>query len=317
MANKKNTTINMSLESSLSNFYGNKDEDITFFINQVKNVANLEQWSETKKILVLQMHLKGNALDYLINNESAKNETKFENLCNLLLGKFARKTDFNEIQNTFNQITQKQGQKVKDLAEEITKLGELYLNPTNSKNKELIDLAEKMKISKFLEALRADLQLSVRKRNPKSFSEAIQYAIDIEQALECMGANQSFSAVDVNTLFKQQLETNKNIQNLQQQLSNIANTNVNNIISQSESSMSNIPTTGHSSRNRSSEISKVSCHICGKPHLTTKCWYFPRDKTSTYNRQNFSRGYRRYRGQRNRGNSNFEKYHPYNKNLNF
>lgn len=308
MANRRNI-VNMSLESSLTNFSGGKDEDIKFFIDKINRISILEDWPAARKTLVLQMHLKGDALKFLINDQRAKNEQDFDNLCRLLIEKFSIKMSFNEAQSKFQNVSQQQGQKVKDLADIIDNLGNIYMNPNNSELPEVLNLTEKVKLNKFLEALRQDIQFEVKKSAPRTFAEAIEKAKNFELALDSMGTSQN-NDLNVNALFQQQLETNKSILVLQNQILDLTKANVNTISAKSMPKSNE----NEKSYNNQNSSDRVTCHICGKRHLTTDCWHFPR-QFNNQSRRNFNyRGNSNRRNFRGRNNNRNSRFKPYKKN---
>ena len=69
---------NFLLEASLGNFHEENDEDIEFFLNEVKKDARIEGWDNQKKILVLQMHLKGKTLKFIMTDNNATVEENFD-----------------------------------------------------------------------------------------------------------------------------------------------------------------------------------------------------------------------------------------------
>lgn len=298
-----------SLASSLTPFHGSKNEDINFFLTQIDQLGNLEKWSMEKKLLVLKLNLRDKALKVVSENSKLAQCNKYDILANELKNKFEKKLNFDECQNEFNKLNQAINQSVKELADKVELATQNFVNPSKSTDPKIIELEEKLKLSKFLDALRPDLRVEVRKLGPKDFKEAINVAKNIENALNDETAQcNNVSQFDLSQILSQQLETNKKILELTDEVKNIKNT---------EAQINNI-TQGQSSN--SQELNLVKCHICSKPHITTDCWFFPKNNMHQYRNQNYNvrrlnfRGrYNHFGGRNKRGRfNNF--LHPYRSN---
>ena len=128
------------------------------------------------------------------------------------------------------------------MADRITSVVKRYIpNPTNFLN--LDNVRETVKLQKFIETLRADIKAELLKFGPENFVDAVNRAKNIELAVN----DQALTVNNVN-----QQSSSDILQRLERMEQNFAK------ISDSLSNLNN-----------------VSCHICGKNHLTTKCWNFP------------------------------------------
>lgn len=301
-----NRLLEMSLANNLPTFSGAEGENVEFFLKQINDVSALEKWSDTKKLLLIRLNCKEKALDFISNDPLASQASSAVSLQDQLRQKFIKKQTFAELQTNFSNIAQKPSQSVKQLAENIDQAANKYLNINNSADQQIRDLGEKIKLSKFFEALRNDIRIEVKKQNPKSFSQAIELATNIENALNdplCQVNNTS--SIEINTLIQSQIETNKRIMEISNQINEIKNPNreINNIVRNEQ--IANPPK------------EDIKCLICGKPHLTIKCWHFPgikkaqttykQNKSNYQQNQNFRKDFRRggnYRA------------HPYRKNNN-
>ncbi|GBO32094.1 hypothetical protein AVEN_206477-1 [Araneus ventricosus] len=93
-----------SLIPSLTPFKGGDNFD--FFIKQFDDIAHLEKWGESKKILVLKLKLK-DALKFLVSNPKLEEIDNLDSLVNKLKEKFCKQTDFEEAQRQFHNLKQK------------------------------------------------------------------------------------------------------------------------------------------------------------------------------------------------------------------
>ncbi|XP_035207760.1 uncharacterized protein LOC118194749 [Stegodyphus dumicola] len=209
---RSNTGMATSLASALPTFSGNLSENVNFFLDQINSVAKLEKWSDEKKIIILKINCRDKALDFLINDPRVAKENKFENLEKLLKNKFARVESFQDILQQFSNISQKCNQSVRELADEITTTATKYINEDSVEDSSLHKLKEKMKLTKFLEALRTDIRIEVKKLGPSSFDKAVELASNIENALNdektYLNSINVEQNLEINNLLKERLEQN-------------------------------------------------------------------------------------------------------------
>lgn len=288
-----------SLASSLPTFSGLDSENITFFISQIEEVAALENWSLEKKAVILKLNCKGKALEVISSAPSGSKGISFDKLKKLLISKFAKRETFEQISQNFSNLVQKPGQSVKELAEEITILANKFTK-INQDSPDLEMLREKMKFTKLIEALRGDIKIEVQKFGPSNFQAAVRRAIKVETALD----NQAVSLnnlkandnIDIQVVLENQFECNKKILELTNKIDSLTK------------NVKGSTTTNEVSCKQNEQT--VKCHICGKRHLTTECWYFPKEG---YTNSNFSRAKTFSRGNRfSRGGN-----HPYRRGSNF
>ncbi|GBO21867.1 hypothetical protein AVEN_157174-1, partial [Araneus ventricosus] len=69
------------------------------------------------------------------------------------------------------------------LAEQVSSTTEKFSNPNNSEEENIVNLTEKLKLSKFIEALRSDIRVEVKKLGPKTFKSAVAIGKNIDNAL--------------------------------------------------------------------------------------------------------------------------------------
>lgn len=299
----KNVVVSGSLASSLSEFSGNEDEKVEIFLDQINDVANLEKWSSEKKLIILKLNLKGKALkfaaEYLEDNKDDLKGLELE-----LKKKFKRSINFEDTLKEFNNLNQNPSEKIKDYAERVEKVTQNYVDPNKSKEKQVEDLAKKLKFSKFVETVRPEIRVEIKKLGAKDFAEAVKIAKNVEEAFEDLevieinNINKSEN-LELKLLMENQFEANKNIQILTEK--------INELQQQRPSTSQNF----NASQNFIPPNRSVSCHICGKNHITTDCWYFPQTNHSRQqnnNFRNFRRTFNRGANTQNRdfANSNFK-----------
>ncbi|GBL95329.1 Transposon Tf2-6 polyprotein, partial [Araneus ventricosus] len=74
------------------------------------------------------------------------------------------------------------------LAEQVSSTTDKFSNPIDSEEENIVNLTEKLKLSKFIEALRPDIRVEVKKLGPKIFKSAVAIAKNIDNALSDDGA---------------------------------------------------------------------------------------------------------------------------------
>ncbi|GBO19224.1 Transposon Tf2-9 polyprotein [Araneus ventricosus] len=273
-----------SLISSLTPFKGG-NENFDFFIKQFIEIARLEKWGEAKKILVLKLNLKDEALKFLVSNPKFEEIDNFDSLVKKLEEKFCKKPNFEEAQRQFNNLKQKVSQSISDLAEQVSSTTNKFSNPNNSEEENIVNLTEKLKLSKFIEALRPDIRVEVKKLGPKNFKSAVAIAKNIDNALSDDGAEINVTDSGINQILSQQLSTNKQILELSEKVNAISSQNL------CVNSLTEAPAT-NSNNVQSNQLSP--CQICGKlNHKANNCFHYTRGNYYRGNvRPNYNRTFR-------------------------
>ncbi|GBM30821.1 Transposon Tf2-11 polyprotein [Araneus ventricosus] len=240
-----------SLISSLTPFKGG-NENFDFFIKQLNNVAKLEKWGEAKKILVLKLNLKDEALKFLVSNPKCEEIDHFDSLVKKLEEKFCKKPNFEEAE---------------------------------SEEENIVNLTEKLKLSKFIEALRPDIRVEVKKLGPKNFKSAVAIAKNIDNALSDDGAELNVTDSGINQILSQQLSTNKQILELSEKVNAISSQNL------CVNSLTEAPATNF---NNVQSNQQSPCQICGKlNHKANNCFHYTRGNYYRGNsRANYNRTFR-------------------------
>ncbi|GBM12040.1 Retrovirus-related Pol polyprotein from transposon 17.6 [Araneus ventricosus] len=254
-----------SLISSLTPFKDG-NENFDFFIKQLNNVAKLEKWGEAKKILVLKLNLKDEALKFLVSNPKLEEIDNFDSLVKKLEEKFCKKPNFEEAQRQFNNLKQKVSQSISYLAEQVSSTTEKFSNPKYSEEENIVNLTEKLKLSKFIEALRPDIRVEVKKLGPKTFKSAVAIAKNIDNALSDDSGEINVTDSDINQILSQQLSTNKQILELSEKVNALSSQNL------CVNSLTEAPATNS---NNVQSNQQSPCQICGKlNHKANNCFHY-------------------------------------------
>ncbi|GBO36390.1 hypothetical protein AVEN_35631-1 [Araneus ventricosus] len=150
-----------------------------------------------------------------------------------------------------------------------------------------------------------DIRTQVKILGPSSFEEAVKQACNAEIAFSDTAAASSnvFTPAEVNILLANHFVSSKKIEELNKKIENLTEISVGNHSASEPWDRSAFNRNDHGSNALNV---KIKCHICGKVHITTECWYFPRESNAgshnshpqrSYNRGNFNprRGFRNTR----------------------
>ncbi|GBM55816.1 Transposon Tf2-9 polyprotein, partial [Araneus ventricosus] len=171
------------------------------------------------------------------------------------------------------------------LAEQVSYTTDKFSNPNNSEEENIVNLTEKLKLSKFIEALRPDIRVEVKKLGPKNFKSAVGIAKNIDNALSDDGAEINVTDSGINQILSQQLSTNKQILELSEKVNVISSQNL------CVNSLTEAPATNS---NNVQSNQQSPCQICGKlNHKASNCFHYTRGNYYRGNvRPNYNRTFR-------------------------
>ena len=144
------------MASSLQPFHCKVDENFKAFLKQFQLLTKLENMVEQRAIGVLLLNLKNNVYEFITSDPVAQICTKLSEYIDKLNEKYDVKKSFEKKKNEFDNIIQKPGQSIQQLADIISVKAQEYLNPTNSNERQMYTLIENSKMSQFICALRPD-----------------------------------------------------------------------------------------------------------------------------------------------------------------
>lgn len=247
MATKR--ALFQSLLTSIPNFHGNQDENVTFFIKNITDTCNIQKLDDENCILILRLKCRDKALEFLSSDAQVAKETDFEKIVDLLRKRFQKTENFEDASYEYARISQKPKQGVAELAEEIRGIVSRMAQGSEN-NAELSQFKENLMFSKLLEALRPDIRIEVMKFGKRNFKDLVAQALDIEKALEqknfdlnnlCAIPSTSNDLID--KLLKQQAEQTAQISKLTDTVQKI-------------------------------KEEKMCCQICFKTHSAKDCWHY-------------------------------------------
>lgn len=209
MANNQNQkSPALPIMQMLPSFDGLKENNIEFFLNQFQQIVELTSWSEQEQIIILKSRLKGKALQFLSENMPLQKEKSMQKIIEILTNKFKVKQTLLQKHNDFNNLKHMPNMSVNDLAEEIENQTLIFLDMKEIDDPKIEIIAEKIKLTKFLQIVRMDLRTEVKKTNPQTFKEAVKTANIIEDALN--EANEIINSIETEQDSGEQVNTVKN-----------------------------------------------------------------------------------------------------------
>lgn len=257
---------NFSFAHLVSSFSGSHTENVDFFVAQLEEIASLEAWSEQKQFLFLKLHLRDAALQFLHSDPTAISATTFSELATALKKKFSSSKSFQQRERDFANIRQKPTQSVQELADQLLAAAHLLFGSESAECEDYLELKGNMIRQKFLDALRPDIRTEVLKFDPVNLDGTIKRAKQIEVAL-----------LDDTT----QSGENVYAQTVCNNMSNRSNSSDSKLLSELQNKIRELESKNETlSRQINNVSSNVRCHICGKGHVTTKCWNYPANQNS-------------------------------------
>lgn len=165
-------------------FEGKSGEKVQHFITQFEDVAKLTKWSDAEKILVLKSKVKGRAMQRLLNNTELFAHTNWDKFLKEFLNHFKENKTATQLGQEFQAIKHVPNMTVRDLAAKINTSARDYLQIEGEQDEAALKMLDKIMLTKFLDSLKSNLAVEVRKQFPIDFQEAIEKAEALEKILE-------------------------------------------------------------------------------------------------------------------------------------
>lgn len=261
------TSAVMSTEliSLLPRFSGAQGENWTEFKAQFNNIAELSEWEENEKLLILKTRLTGKAFSLIVQLEGEKQDCSWEEITAALANKFEKKRSSQEKQRRFEEIKYGPGMTMEELGNIVRSRTKEYL-AIKQESAETRDLLNRLMLQKFLEVVREDIALEIRKAEIEDFERAVEKAKRLEEILGI--------TVTANTL---QAEAKSGIKEIVHSLEMV----------KLKEEMQEI-------KNQLKRLTEIKerrenkCEICGRSnHSEERCWF--RNQGNRYGNNNFGR----------------------------
>lgn len=212
-----------SIMTLLPTFEGKPSQNINLFLTQFNDITKLANLDDSVKLIIIKTKLREKAYEYSMENSDMKEINDYKQFCKKLKQKYAPQIDFAHQQQKLLALNQTNESNVEDYAEQIKKATKLFLDAAELSNSEgAKDFTHKMMLNKFLEGLKSNIQLEVRKESPKTFDEAVEIARRIEKAVNLTPQDSSVqNQILIDTIMNMQQKYSEKIDALTEQLNNI------------------------------------------------------------------------------------------------
>ncbi|CAF3013793.1 unnamed protein product [Rotaria sp. Silwood2] len=152
-------------------FRGNKD-DVTKWLEEIDHLMHIAHVPDSNRLDLISYSLRGDALQWFRNNQSTLTTwtTFVQEIKKAFTSTFCEELAF----KTLESYSQGENQSVRNFYNEVLKLCQ-QADATMNKSTKLKNLLNKVKPS---------IQLEVRKKKPKSITEFLEYAKEVEELLQ-------------------------------------------------------------------------------------------------------------------------------------
>ena len=258
--------------SILPSYDGESDSCQNFF-ELFSELADLAKWSDQERVTIVKSRLKGNALRYLVESPKFK-KISFDELRKDFEGFFVNSQSLTEKHLSFNNIKLLPSEPIKTLAHRInTAVFRLMSDMTSSDSQCLV--VDRLKLTKFIDALPAEYQREVLKLAPDCFDRAVELASKFQVALQ--STQQLQCQERVNACLPKHDFGGEN-SGLERQMNHLQE-QINALKIDRESYPSN-----RGDRDARDHSNEIVCFYCNRPrHTMAQCFIYRRDHLNVPN----------------------------------
>lgn len=172
-----------NLLNVIAPFDGKKECNIHYFIQEFDRAAVETKFSNEVKLIILRSKFVGTARERLQTDVELNSETDYGKFKEKAIQTFDTKKTFGESHNDFSKIQQKPAESMSDYIVRFNLVAAKFFDISGLSNKadarKLFDL---MKLHRFLESIKPDIALEIRKRAIEQYKEATEIALTVEEA---------------------------------------------------------------------------------------------------------------------------------------
>lgn len=150
-------------------FDGKKSSDIEFFLKQFAEIYKKSKNAEDCKLIILRAKIVRPAKGRLAKNLELGKEMNYNTFREKLIKFIQANTSFQEAQAKFFLLKQTADQSVREFTNEFKTAAKLYVETSGQSTDTESKFIESIKLSHFLESVRSDFSLDLRRFFPKRF----------------------------------------------------------------------------------------------------------------------------------------------------
>lgn len=186
---------NTGMLSLIPDFKG-EGENISYYFQQVRDIAKLANWTECQVSTILKTKLKGKALLLLNSNQTLQKAKTLEDIQNILAERFELKSTITQRQLNFQNIKHTPDISIDDLAMQIENSARDLMDIKDSEDTP--EHVQKIMMSKFLQIIRRDIRVELLKDSVTNFQEAITRAKEISSILDEVNREEDIQINNIN-----------------------------------------------------------------------------------------------------------------------
>lgn len=175
--------------SMLGTFSGSQEEDIEYFLQSYDEISALGKWSPAEKLACLKPRLRDRALQFVVASPELREERNYGKFREKLVAFFKKKRTPIVTQREFSEVKQKSGETIRELAHRVTSHTLFFLNVKSPEDEPTRTLVDRVKMSKFLDALMPHIRVEVIKFGPTEFDSAVSIATSVEDSQRAVSTN--------------------------------------------------------------------------------------------------------------------------------
>ena len=138
-------------------------------------------------MILLKSKFSGDARKVILNSKSLNEEINYENFKTKIREEFKAKENFEEIQQEFSTIKQNPEHSMSEFIKIFDAIAQKYIDIAGHATEVgAVNFFQKLKLTRFLEAIRKDIAFEIRKMGPKDYAQATEYAKTLERAFNFM-----------------------------------------------------------------------------------------------------------------------------------
>lgn len=173
--------------SLLPQYSGQEEENLDEFLAQFENIAELSGWKDNERGLILKTRLRGEAFKHIMDNEQSKNND-IKAIKAELCRKFTKRKTQQQKKQLFDNIKHTPKMSIEEFGKVIKMRTKDYLGITKD-TPETKQIENTVMLQKFLETIREDIAIEIKKLDITTFEEAVKKAQQLNDVYETVTVN--------------------------------------------------------------------------------------------------------------------------------